>query len=198
MLSALAGLDVDDVVIEATGEELPIGDGSSLPFVELLDAAGVVERGDTISPLRPSRPIMVSGEKGECIVCIPADEFRITVALDYPAHPFIGTQTTEIIIDAVSYRSEVSKARTYGFLSELDWLHARGLGLGASRDNVVVLKDDGYDSELRYPEELARHKMLDVIGDLALIGRPLAAHIFAVKPSHRLNTKLASLLIMEE
>lgn len=198
VLSALSGLDLDDVIIEAVGEELPIGDGSALPFVKLLEAAGAVEYGDETLPLRPLFPIMVAGDKGESIVCSPAPELRLTVVLDYPAHSFIGTQVSELTVDSSSYRSGISEARTYGFLSELEWLHKRGLGLGASRENVVVLRDDGYDSDLRYPDELARHKMLDLIGDLALTGRSIEAHIYAIKPSHRLNTKLASLLISGE
>jgi len=198
VLSALAGLDLDDVIIEVTGEELPIGDGSAAPFVALLDASGVAESDDLVLPLKPLAPCIVTGEKGECIVCRPASDFRITVILDYPNHPFIGTQVLETSLHSASYRSDVAPARTYGFLAELDWLHTHGLGLGASRDNVVVLKDDGYDSDLRYSDELVRHKMLDLVGDLALVGRPIEAHIYAIKPSHRLNTKLASLLTLDE
>jgi UDP-3-O-acyl-N-acetylglucosamine deacetylase len=194
----LAGLLVDDVVIEITGDELPIGDGSAALFVELLEAAGIAEHTENVDPLRPSAPSLVAGEKGECIVCVPADDFRVTVVIDYPGHPFIGTQAAEIAVSQAAYRDEIANARTYGFLSELEWLHARGLGLGASRDNVIVLSDDGYDTPLRHSNELARHKMLDVIGDLALVGRPLKAHIFAVKPSHSINTKLASQLILGE
>jgi UDP-3-O-acyl-N-acetylglucosamine deacetylase len=194
VLSALAGLGVDDAIIETTGPELPAGDGSSLPFVEMIEEAGVAETEGRIEPLRPQSATMVSGSKGECIVCLPSDHLEITVVLDYPDRPFIGTQTAEAALDPSNYREEVAAARTFGFLSELEWLHEHGLGLGATHDNVVVLLEDGYGTKLRYPNELARHKILDLIGDLSLVGRPLNARVIAVKPGHRLNTQMASLL----
>jgi UDP-3-O-[3-hydroxymyristoyl] N-acetylglucosamine deacetylase len=194
LLSALSGLDVDDVIIETTGVEAPAMDGSAAPFVDLIERTGTRELDVAVDPCRPERAIMVSGISGECIVCWPADVFKITVVLDYPDRPFIGTQIAESDVTLETYRKEIGAARTYGFVSELDMLRERGLGLGATRENVVAMRDDGYDTELRYPNELARHKMLDLIGDLSLIGRPLQARIFAIKPSHRLNVRLASLL----
>lgn len=195
VLSALAGLELDDVIIETTGDELPAADGSAQPFVKMLEAAGSVDTDGTVAPIHVARALMVAGDDGACIVCFPSECLEITVILNYPDHPFIGTQSAEVRIDSERYCSEIGPARTYGFLSELTWLQQRGLGLGATRDNVVALRDDGYDTELRYANELARHKMLDLLGDLSLMGRPLVARVYAIKPGHRLNILLASKLL---
>lgn len=194
LLSALAGLEIIDAVIESEGGELPAMDGSAAPFVAALQAAGVREGNELVAPLRPSRPLLLAGGGGATIAVLPAEGFSATVVLDYPDHPFLGTQAVTFEPGRDDYAQTIAPARTYGFLSELEQLRAHGLALGASRENAVVLGNDRYESVLRFPDELARHKLLDLIGDLALVGRPLAAHVFAVKPSHTLNVRLAALL----
>lgn len=193
-LSALAGLGVDDAVIEITAGELPAADGSAAPFVALIQSAGLrTQSGGFSCPLTPAQPVTVS-EGGSTLVALPSDQFRAAVVLDYPRHPYLGTLGAVFDAGNGDYAAEIAPARTFGFLSEIEALRANGLGRGASRDNAVVLGEDRYETPLRFANELARHKLLDLIGDLALVGRPLLAQIIAVRPSHALNTRLASLL----
>lgn len=195
LLSALAGLGVDDALVETSGGEMPAGDGSAAPFVGLIRAAGLRDQdGPPVAPLALTRPCLVDGENGSSVVALPAPFFQATVVLDYPGHPWIGTQAVTFGADEGDYASDIAPARTFGFLREIGWLQSRALALGASRDNGIALREDGYDTPLRFADELARHKLLDLIGDLALVGRPLQAHVFAIKPSHALNTRLARLL----
>ncbi len=194
LLSALAALGVDDAVIEVRGGELPAADGSAAPFAAWLRGAGLrdQEGGVPVSGLTLDGPLLVSGDGGITLAALPAPHFRATVLLDYP-QPWIGTQAVRFDAAADDYDA-VAPARTFGFVRELDWLHARGLALGASRDNAVALGEDGYETPLRFPDELARHKMLDLIGDLSLVGVPLCAEVIAVRPSHAFNVRLARLL----
>ena len=193
VLSALAGLGVDDALIETEGGEMPAGDGSAAPFVALIREAGLREQaGPAVSPLTLTGPVTVSAGAAT-VVALPAERFTLSVVLDYPRHPYLGTLAA--VFDAGGdYAAEVAPARTFGFLSEIEALRASGLGLGASRENAVVLGEDGYETPLRFANELARHKLLDLIGDLSLVGRPLLAQVIAVRPSHTLNTRLARTL----
>ncbi|MDQ2686401.1 MAG: UDP-3-O-acyl-N-acetylglucosamine deacetylase [Armatimonadota bacterium] len=192
LLSALAALGVDDAVIEISGGEMPAGDGSAAPFVALIQSVGLRDQdGPPMEPLVLTRPYLLEGENGSSVVALPASSFRATVVLDYPGHPWIGTQVVTFDAGEGDYAADIAPARTFGFLREIDWLQSRGLALGASRDNGIALREDGYDTPLRFPDEMARHKLLDLIGDLALVGRPVQAHFFAIKPSHALNTRLA-------
>ncbi len=194
VLSALAGLGVDDAVIEIEGGELPAADGSAAPFAALIQKAGFQEQAaGSVRPIVLEKPVTVS-EGLSTAVALPSDRFRASVVLDYPKHPFLGTLAAVFDGAAGNYAAEIAPARTYGFLSEIEALQAHGLGLGASRDNAVVLGEDRYETDLRFPNELARHKLLDLIGDLALAGQPLLAEIIAVRPSHALNTRLARAL----
>jgi len=194
VLSALAGLGVDDAVIETECGEMPAADGSAAPFVALIQEAGLREQPDgAISPLTLTQPVTVSAGVA-ALVALPADRLTLTVVLDYPRHPYLGTSAATFNAAQGDYAAEVAPARTFGFLSEIEALRAHGLGLGASRENAVVLGEDGYETPLRFANELARHKLLDLIGDLALIGRPLLAQVIAVRPSHALNTRLAQTL----
>ena len=195
VLSALAGLGVDDAVIEINGSsEVPAGDGSAAPFAALIREAGLREQPETVfSPLTLTLPQTV-WEVGSYVIALPSDRFQATVVLDYPRHPYLGTIAAVFDAATGNYETDIAPARTFGFLSEIEALRERGLGLGASRENAVVLGEDRYETPLRFPNELARHKLLDLIGDLALIGRPLSAHVIAMKPGHTLNTRLARLL----
>jgi UDP-3-O-[3-hydroxymyristoyl] N-acetylglucosamine deacetylase len=194
LLSALAAMGVDDVLVETQGGEFPAADGSAAPFVRLIQAAGTAEHAGVLSPLRLGRPRLLQSDDGSSLLALPSPEFQATVVLDYPKHPWIGTLSADYDSRRDDYASEIAPARTYGFLGEIAWLQVRGLALGASRDNGIALREDGYDTTLRFDDELARHKLLDLIGDLSLIGRPLAARVIAVKPSHALNCRFARLL----
>ena len=194
VLSALAGLGVDDAVIEFEGPEMPAADGSAAPFVPLLLEAGrTAQPGPGAAPITLDAPLFIA--EGEAtLAAFPADHFEATVVLDYPRHAYLGTQAARFVAGRDDYAAWVAPARTFGFVAELEALKARGLALGATRDNAVALGRDGYETPLRFPDELARHKVLDLIGDLALAGRPLHARILALMPGHTLNTRLAGLL----
>ncbi len=193
VLSALAGLSVDDAVVEMDGgSEVPAMDGSAAPFAQAILAAGLCEQSDTVETITPAQPLFVS-ERGSTIIVLPSEHLSLTVVLDYPRHAYLGTQAA-IFAGAGDYIAQIAPARTYGFLSEIEALRAAGLGLGASRDNAVVLGETQYETPLRFSNELARHKLLDLIGDLALASRPVCAELVAVRPSHTVNVRLARLL----
>ncbi len=192
VLSALSGLGVDDAIIQINGPEVPAMDGSAAPFVSAIFAAGLQEQTEAVRSITLTQPLFVS-ERGSTLVALPSETLSLTAVLHYPRHAYLGTQAA--IYDAAGdYQAQIAPARTYGFLSEIEALRVAGLGLGASKDNAVVLGETQYETPLRFPNELARHKLLDLIGDLALTGRPVQAEIIAVKPSHTLNVRLARLL----
>ena len=192
VLSALAGLGVDDVVIEIDGLEVPAMDGSAAPFAHAILEAGLREQPERVSPVTLAQPVFVSAG-GSTLAALPSETLSYAVVLDYPRFAYLGTQAA-LFGDADAYLDQIAPARTYGFLSEIEALRAAGLGLGASADNAVVLGETHCETPLRFANELARHKLLDLIGDLALAGRPVCAAILAVKPSHTLNVQLARLL----
>jgi len=193
VLSALSGLGIDDAVIEIDGPEVPAADGSAAPFAALILTAGTQEHEYRVQPLRLTQPVFVS-ENGSTLTALPSDHFSASVVLDYPRHSYLGTQAA--IFDGASgdFAVQIAPARTFGFLSEIEALRARGLGLGASFDNALVLGETQFETPLRFSNEPPRHKLLDLIGDLALTGRPVCAQILAVKPGHTLNVRLAQML----
>ena len=198
VLSALAGLGVTDAVIEIDGPpaksyEVPAMDGSAAPFAAAIEAAGTQCYDAAAEPLRLTRPVFVS-ENGCTLAALPSDHFSASVVLDYPKHFYLGTQAAVFDGRTGDYAAQVAPARTFGFLSEIEALRARGLGLGASYDNALVLGEAQYETPVRFSNEPARHKLLDLIGDLALAGRPVCAQILAVKPGHTLNVRFAKML----
>ena len=193
LLSALAGLGVDDAILEIDGPEVPAMDGSAGPFAALIQAAGTKKQSVSVSPVVLTRPVFVSSGSST-LAALPSTHFSASVVLDYPRHPYLGTLAA--VYDSVpgTYADQIAPARTFGFLSEIEALRAKGLGLGASFTNALVLGETRYEIPPRFSNEPARHKLLDLIGDLALIGRPLCAEILAVRPGHTLNVRLAELL----
>jgi UDP-3-O-[3-hydroxymyristoyl] N-acetylglucosamine deacetylase len=194
VMSALFAMGIDDVVVVVDGPELPALDGSAAPYVDIIQSVGIVAGDGVIEPLVVEDAVEVTDGRGGVIRVSPSPELRITVTLEYPEHAYIGTQTASFTPSSDDYRTDVAPARTFGFLTEIEQLHARGLALGASYDNAVVLGPDRYLVPCRFANELARHKLLDLYGDLALAGRPLVGDVTAVRPGHRLNTELAALL----
>lgn len=194
LLSACAGLGITDLSVEVDGPELPIGDGSALVWTNALQNAGRV-LGDDLPPApRLDAPMIVTGKGGAFVAAYPSDALRVTVAVSFE-HPLVGTQVARFDASRDEYVSAVAPARTFGFIEEVEALRAAGLARGGSFDNAVVVYPDHYSTDLRFPEELARHKLLDVMGDLLLSGiHGLRADIIAVKPSHRLNTQFAAQL----
>lgn len=195
LLSALAGLGTSDVMIGVNGSELPIGDGSARVWTDALAEAGLRTLGENTGPLTLSEAAIVYGPKGAFVAAYPAGETRFTVATQFD-HPLAGTQVArwEPGRPDQAFVRHVAPARTFGFVEEIEALRAAGLARGGSLDNALVVYQDRYSSPLRFVDELARHKLLDLVGDLALVGRPVVADVVAVRPSHRLNVELARCL----
>jgi UDP-3-O-[3-hydroxymyristoyl] N-acetylglucosamine deacetylase/3-hydroxyacyl-[acyl-carrier-protein] dehydratase len=184
VLAAVAGTELDDVVIELDAPEPPILDGSARPFLEALHRAGIVEQWGPVRYLHLRESVRVID--GESVYeAHPADSLRIDVTIDF-AHPLIGRQRGEYAVTPASFAAELAPARTFGFVREVEELRAKGLIQGASTHNAVVLDEHGVvDTELRWPDEFVRHKAMDCVGDLALAGARVRARIIAQKPSHR-------------
>jgi UDP-3-O-[3-hydroxymyristoyl] N-acetylglucosamine deacetylase len=194
LLSAFAGLGVTDAIVEVEGPELPIGDGSAALWAEAVLEVGTVA-GDAAIPLTLTEPIVLTGKGGSFVAAYPAFVPTLTVAISFE-HPLIGTQVTRFSPDSGNYAAEIAPARTFGLIEEVEALLAAGLAKGGSFDNAVVVYPDRYSVPLRFEDELARHKLLDLMGDLLLsggVGLP-NADIIAVKPSHRLNAAFAARL----
>jgi UDP-3-O-acyl N-acetylglucosamine deacetylase len=194
-LSALAGLGIDCCVVRVDAEELPGLDGSAGPFVAALDEAGVERLGAPLEPLVVAEPCRV----GDDVSWIEASPPRfaglsIEYELDYGAGP-IGRQTLAIRVMPDSYRRELAAARTFISLEEAGRLRAGGLALGVALGDLLVFDEAGpVGNSLRWPDECVRHKVLDIVGDLALVGRPIHAHVCACRSGHRLNGALAARL----
>jgi len=200
LMSALAGLGIDNVYVDVTASELPILDGSSGPFVYLLQSAGLTEQRAPKKFMRVTRPVEVrSGDKWARLE--PFDGFRLTFSIDFD-HPAFERTASEITVDfaTTSYVREISRARTFGFMQDVEAMRSAGLALGGSLDNAVVLDEfrvlnnDG----LRYDDEFVKHKALDAIGDLYLVGHPLIGAYTAHKSGHALNNELLRALVAEQ
>ena len=190
ILSALVGFGIDNAYIEINSLELPILDGSAQPYIEQLKKAGKRPQRAPRTCLRVLRPVEVV-EGAKRIAVFPDDGFRIYSSVDFP-HPLVGRQTMELDITEQSYADEIAPARTFGFLDELPQMKNMGLIRGGSLANAVVFtRDSVMNAEgLRFPDECCRHKILDLIGDLALIGHPLCASVIAERAGHAMHTAL--------
>lgn len=184
VLAAVAGLYLDDLIIEMDSAEPPIMDGSAEPFRAALERAGIREHEGQPAVLRLAEPVrVVDGES--VYVAHPADALDLEVRIDFP-HPLIGAQEGRWRVNEASFAKELAPARTFGMLSWVEGLRAKGLIQGASTENTIVLDERGVvDTTLRWPDEFVRHKAMDVVGDLALAGQRVQARISATKPSHR-------------
>jgi UDP-3-O-[3-hydroxymyristoyl] N-acetylglucosamine deacetylase len=197
LLSALMGCGVDNAVVEVDSLEIPILDGSSKDWVELIERAGVVELEAPRAYLRVLKRVEVR-EKNRIMSIEPADEFRITCEIDFD-HPMIGLQRREISFRDGSYAEEIARARTFGFVEEIEMLRRSGLARGGSLENAIALTRDSMLNQepLRFDDEFVRHKILDVIGDLALCGMPILGHVRASRSGHGLHTMLISTLLRD-
>jgi UDP-3-O-[3-hydroxymyristoyl] N-acetylglucosamine deacetylase len=195
LLAALVSQGVDNVSIELNHPEVPIMDGSAAPFVYLVQEAGTRTLGEPRQFLRVKRPVSLDhGDKG--IALYPADQFRVSYTINFD-HPLLRHQARTIIVTADSFAEELAPARTFGFLKEVEMLRQRGLALGGSLENAVVLGETGPLNTLRFDDEFVRHKILDAIGDLALVGYPIIGHLVVHRGGHALHTALASRLRAE-
>lgn len=196
LLSAAAGLGIDDLDIEITGEEPPAADGSALPFAAALRKAGLLEK-----PEQARRNLSLQGRlelaKGDIrYTACPSQGVSFKLTYDYP-HALVGKQTIVFLLDPDEYLVRVAPARTFGFTHEIEALKAAGLALGGSLENAIVIGENEVMAKggLRFADEFARHKLLDLIGDLALTGLPLKdIHIEAERPGHAANVNFAKLL----
>ncbi len=198
LLSALRGSGVDNCFIEIDNIEIPIMDGSSEDFVELITTAGIVKQDSPRHLLRILE--RVEYEQGDRRMSIePAENFEIDCVIDFP-HPFIERQRLNFVFENGSFGREIASARTFGFTHEIDMLRKANLALGGSLDNAIVLTDDGMlnQTPLRFDDEFVRHKILDIIGDLALLGMPIKGKITAEKSGHAVHASLMSKLLKAE
>lgn len=199
LMSALAGLGVDNIVIEVNASEIPIMDGSSGPFIFLLQSAGIVEQQAAKKFIRIKKLVEVK-DSDKWAKFEPYHGFKMDFTIDF-AHPVFENSGNNVKIDFAdnSYIKEISRARTFGFMHEVEYLRANGLARGGSLDNAIVLDEfrvlnsDG----LRYQDEFAKHKVLDAIGDLYMLGHPLLATFTAFKSGHGLNNQLLRALIAD-
>jgi UDP-3-O-[3-hydroxymyristoyl] N-acetylglucosamine deacetylase len=194
LLSALQGLQIDNARIEVGGPEVPILDGSSLPIVQSLQKAGVCDLGSPRKFITLNRPISVRlGDKE--LVALPANGLETTYAIDFP-HPAIGYQAATVRVDPPGYISTIAPARTFCLLQDVEAMQQAGLALGGSLHNALVVGERGVlNDSLRFRDEFVRHKILDLIGDLALLGAPLRAHVIAFKAGHRLHAALVARIL---
>jgi UDP-3-O-[3-hydroxymyristoyl] N-acetylglucosamine deacetylase len=199
LMSALAGLGIDNIHVDLDGPEIPIMDGSASPFIFLLQSAGIEEQGAAKKFIRVRKPVRV--EDGDKWVCFePYEGFRLDFSIDF-AHPAFekSGQHASIDFSTTSYIKEVARARTFGFTQDVEYLRSQGLARGGSLDNAVVLDEyrvlnsDG----LRYEDEFVRHKVLDAVGDLYLLGHPLIGAFSGHKSGHALNNRLLRSLMAD-
>lgn len=194
MMSVLHAMRVDNCRIAISAEEPPVADGSALTFFELVRKAGIAEQEAQRRELVVSRPVRVDKDDS-FVVAVPYDGFRISFTSINP-HKLIGVQYFDIEVNEDSFYKEIAQARTIAYEKEIEALRNMGLGLGGTIDNVIVYNDEGWINPLHYDDELVRHKILDIIGDLRLAGL-VKGHFIAVKSGHALNTAMAKLLLEE-
>ena len=195
LLSALRGSGVDNCFVEIDSIELPIMDGSSENFIELIEQPGITEQN---APRRYFRVLkQVKIKEGDRKMSIePSDKFEIECLIDFK-HPFINKQGLHFVAENGSFRREIASARTFGFTQEIEMLRKANLALGGSLENAIVLTPDGMLNEtpLRFDDEFVRHKILDIIGDLALIGMPIYGKVTAERSGHSVHAQLMSKLL---
>jgi len=195
LLAALAGLHIDNVVVEIDADEVPIMDGSARPFVKLIADAGIQTQDELRPALKVIKPIFVRDGNKQLAIW-PSETPGISCFIDFN-HPLLKEQSLQYQPTEETFLREVSDARTFGFVRDVTTLQATGLALGASMDNTVALGEDSVLNKdgLRYRDEFVRHKILDLIGDLSLVGMPIIGHVVAHKSGHGLNAKMVNKLL---
>ena len=190
LMSALAACGIDNCAVEMNAEEPPVLEGNSIGFFEMIKSAGILEQPAERKIIRLEKVYRADSDDGKkFIIALPYDGFKISFTSVNP-HPLIGIQFEDFEITEEIYAKEIAPARTIAYEKEVEALHAAGLGRGGNLNNVIVYNDNGWLNKLKYSDELVRHKILDVIGDLRLAGF-LKCHIIAVASGHALNAKLA-------
>ena len=193
VLATMAGYGIDNAVVEVDANEPPIGDGSAREYCKMIEQGGIALQAEVREPYRITEPLQIQTED-TLMSIFPHDRLKISCTSSDKAGRFSQFFTVEISPE--TWKREISNARTFCFFEEIEYLIKNGLIKGGSLENAVVIRDDAVltTEPLRYPEEFVRHKILDILGDLSLIGRPLCGHIIAVRPSHSANCELARLI----
>jgi len=195
LLAALGSLGVDNVIVELNHSEVPIMDGSSAPWVYLIQDAGLKELNVARRTMQVLRPVQVEhGDKRMAV--FPSETFKVSYTISFD-HPLLRHQQKTLELDEATFIEEIAPARTFGFLKEVEMLRQRGLALGGSLENAVVLGETGVLNPLRFEDEFVRHKILDAVGDLALLGYPVLGHFVIHRGGHALHTSLASELLRQ-
>ena len=192
VLSALYAMEIDNCIIEMDSPEPPVADGGAKTFVDMILEAGIRDL-ETEADILTLPHSIAAYEGQKFIVAFPYDGLRITYTSMNP-HPMLGTQVLDIEINPETYRAEIAAARTIGFTWELEAMRKMGLGKGGTLENAIVYSETGCLSKLHWQDELVRHKILDILGDISLVG-PVSAHIIAVNGSHKLNGELSEKLL---
>lgn len=195
LLAALVATGIDNVVVELSQREVPIMDGSSAPFLFLLQEAGVKRLSAARKYLKVLKPLQItSGDKR--IAVYPSEHFKVSYTISFN-HPLLKHQTRTERITEQTFSEHIAPARTFGFLKEVEWLRQQGLALGGSLENAIVIGDTGPLNALRFEDEFVRHKILDVVGDLALVGHALVGHVVAHRAGHAMHTDLGRALLAD-
>ena len=201
LLSAMAGLGIDNAHVDLSAPEVPIMDGSAGPFVFLIQSAGIVEQDAPKRFIRIRKPVQVEGEDGKYARFEPYDGFKVSFTIEFD-HPLFNGSSQEAAIDfsTTSFVKEISRARTFGFMKDIEAMRQRNLALGGSLDNAIVVDDYRVLNEdgLRYHDEFVKHKILDAIGDLYLLGHSLIGAFHGYKSGHALNNQLLRALLSDE
>jgi UDP-3-O-[3-hydroxymyristoyl] N-acetylglucosamine deacetylase / 3-hydroxyacyl-[acyl-carrier-protein] dehydratase len=198
VLAALSGMGVDNAIVEMDANEPPIGDGSAQPYVDLIKRAGVTTQEEPRKFFDVREPVHVESKTGALLVLLPDEKFRISCTQAGPNNRFAQYLSTEVT--SAVFEREIAPARTFVFYEDVEPLMEKNLIKGGSLENAIVVRGDAVLSKepLRFPDEFVRHKMLDIIGDLALIGRRIRGHLVAVKPGHAVNADLARVVVREQ
>ena len=197
VMAALTAFQVDNAIVDMDGPEPPIGDGSALPYVEIIKEAGIESQDAEALYWSPSEPIVNEEGENTCVI-VPYDTFKISCMVEFSGTP-LGTQFYAGEITKEEFADNLAAARTLCDYRDLEQLIAMGLVKGGSLDNAIVIQDGAIISKegLRFQDELVRHKVLDIVGDLSLIGRRLKAHIITIKPGHATNVIMAQKILQE-
>ena len=195
LLSALYALGIDNVVVELDNFEVPILDGSALPYTEAIERVGIVQLQTPRTYVRIEKPFVME-ENGKTLAIYPSDSLSLEYEIGFQ-HPLIGHQKLEVKITPENYRGLIAPARTFGFYHEIEALQTAGLVRGGSLENAIVLTESGIlnETSLRYPDEFVRHKILDLLGDFALIGQPVLGRLVANRAGHALHTRFIAELL---
>ncbi|MBV9522456.1 MAG: UDP-3-O-[3-hydroxymyristoyl] N-acetylglucosamine deacetylase, partial [Alphaproteobacteria bacterium] len=197
LMAAFAGAEIDNVIVEIDGPEVPIMDGSAAPFLFLIECAGLNEQDAVRRAIKILRPVR-AGDDARSAALLPDHGFSMSFEIDF-ASKAVSRQDISLVLDGDSFKAELARARTFGFLDDLDRMRAAGLARGGSLDNAIVVKGDAILNEggLRYADEFVRHKLLDALGDLYLAGCPMIGHFRGLRSGHSLNRQLLEALFAD-